>query len=59
MCKKILAGGHSRGKIIVRKLALSCTAKTKYGNFNTNIPRKGISGSQSQFPKAVSETIDR
>ncbi len=26
------------------------TAKTKYQNFETNIPRKGISGSQSQFP---------
>jgi hypothetical protein len=27
-----------------------CTAKTKYRIFETNIPRKGISGSQSQFP---------
>ncbi len=27
-----------------------CTAKTKYRNFETNIPRKGISGSQFQFP---------
>ncbi len=26
------------------------TAKTKYGNFETNIPRKGILGYQSQFP---------
>ncbi len=26
------------------------TAKTKYRNFETNIPRKGIVGSQSQFP---------
>jgi hypothetical protein len=26
------------------------TAKTKYRNFDTYIPRKGISGSQSQFP---------
>jgi hypothetical protein len=26
------------------------TAKTKYRNFETNIPRKGISGSQTQFP---------
>ncbi len=26
------------------------TAKTKYRNLETNIPRKGISGSQSQFP---------
>jgi hypothetical protein len=25
-------------------------AKTKYRNFETNIPRKGISGPQSQFP---------
>jgi hypothetical protein len=28
------------------------TAKTKYRNFETNIPRKGISGSQSQFPQS-------
>jgi hypothetical protein len=28
----------------------ACTAKTKYRNFETNIPRKGISGPQSQFP---------
>jgi hypothetical protein len=28
------------------------TAKTKYRNFETNIPRKGISGSQFQFPKS-------
>jgi hypothetical protein len=27
----------------------SYTAKTKYRNFETNIPRKGISGPQSQF----------
>jgi hypothetical protein len=27
-----------------------CTAKTKCRKFETNIPRKGISGSQSQFP---------
>jgi hypothetical protein len=26
------------------------TAKTKYRNFETNISRKGLSGSQSQFP---------
>jgi hypothetical protein len=53
MYKKILAGGPSRGKIIIRKLrklALSHSAKTKYQNLETNIPRKGISGSQSQFP---------
>ncbi len=25
----------------------ACTAKTKYRNFETNIPRKGISGSRS------------
>jgi hypothetical protein len=31
-------------------LKLSCTAKTKYLNFETNIPRKRISGPQSQFP---------
>jgi hypothetical protein len=31
-------------------LCLLCTAKTKCRNFETNIPRKGISGSQSQFP---------
>ncbi len=29
---------------------VTCTAKTKYRNFESNIPRKGISGSQSQFP---------
>ena len=28
----------------------SYTAKTKYRNFEKNIPRKGISGPQSQFP---------
>jgi hypothetical protein len=27
------------------------TAKTKYRNFETNIPRKGISGSKSKFPR--------
>ncbi len=27
----------------------ACTAKTKYRNFETNIPRKGISGSHSQI----------
>ncbi len=27
-----------------------CTAKTKCRKYETNIPRKGISGSQSQFP---------
>jgi hypothetical protein len=27
-----------------------CTAKTKYRKFQTNIPRKGISGPQSRFP---------
>jgi hypothetical protein len=27
-----------------------CTAKTKCRKFETNIPRKGISGPQSQFP---------
>jgi hypothetical protein len=29
---------------------LPCTAKTKYRNFETNIPRKGISGPQTQYP---------
>ncbi len=29
---------------------MSFTAKTKLGKFETNIPRKGISGPQSQFP---------
>ncbi len=29
---------------------ITCIAKTKYRNFETNIPRKGILGSQSQFP---------
>ncbi len=28
----------------------ACSAKTKCRKFETNIPRKGISGSQSQFP---------
>jgi hypothetical protein len=32
----------------------ACTAKTKYRNFETNIPRKGISGTQSQFPHDAS-----
>ncbi len=32
------------------KFAFVYTAKTKYRNFEANIPRKGISGSQSQFP---------
>ncbi len=32
------------------QVLLAFTAKTKYQNFETNIPRKGISGSQSQFP---------
>ncbi len=32
------------------RVQLIYTAKTKYRNFETNIPRKGISGSQSQFP---------
>jgi hypothetical protein len=27
-----------------------CTAKTKYRNFETNIPRKGIARTQSPFP---------
>jgi hypothetical protein len=30
--------------------ALLCTAKIKYRDFETNIPRKGLSGSQSQYP---------
>ncbi len=29
---------------------MSYTAKTKCRKFETNIPRKGISGPQSQFP---------
>jgi hypothetical protein len=36
-------------KILLQCSILSFTAKTKYQNFETNIPRKGISGSQSQF----------
>ncbi len=31
-------------------LICNIMAKTKYRNFETNIPRKGISGPQSQFP---------
>jgi hypothetical protein len=35
------------------------TAKTKCGKFETNIPRKGISGPQSQFPHScVCERIE-
>jgi hypothetical protein len=33
-----------------RRFYFRRTAKTKYRNFKTNIPSKGISGSQSQFP---------
>jgi hypothetical protein len=33
------------------------TAKTKCRKFETNIPRKGISGPQSQFPHSVCERI--
>jgi hypothetical protein len=42
----IRIGGNSND---CRK-SLIYTPKTKYRNFETNIPRKGISGSQSQFP---------
>jgi hypothetical protein len=37
---------HS-SQVLVHKL---CTAKKKCRKFETNIPRKGISGPQSQFP---------
>jgi hypothetical protein len=36
-------------KCVLFKTVKYCTAKTKYRNVETNIPRKGISGSQSQF----------
>jgi hypothetical protein len=38
------------GKSINFFYSVDCTAKTKCQKFETNIPRKGISGSQSQFP---------
>ncbi len=43
----MLAGLFSLTALVVVWL---CTAKTKYQNFETNIPRKGILGPQSQFP---------
>ncbi len=36
-------------RLWVGAFRMTCTAKTKYRNFETNNPRKGISGSQSQF----------
>ncbi len=42
--------------VFIHKLAsagvLGYTAKTKCRKYETNIPRKGISGPQSQFPHA-------
>jgi hypothetical protein len=35
---------------VITSIAWHHTAMTKYQNFETNIPRKRISGSQSQFP---------
>jgi hypothetical protein len=42
---------YTGAQINFRDLTLSyvCTAKTKYRKFETNIPRKGISGPQFQF----------
>jgi hypothetical protein len=53
-----LPTGHSCCSTTSERSPFSCsydnpyayTAKKKYRNFETNIPRKGISGSQSQFP---------
>jgi hypothetical protein len=36
--------------VLLCLLTAACNAKTKYRNFETNIPRNGISGFQSQFP---------
>jgi hypothetical protein len=36
---------------------LPCTAKKKYRHFETNNPRKGISGSQSQFQHHVCVSV--
>jgi hypothetical protein len=44
----ILQSIMHRSVFIVLDFFLHC--KTKYRNFKTNIPRKGISGYQSQFP---------
>jgi len=41
---------HRRKRPIQRQPLLVHTAKTKCRKFDTNIPRKGISGPQSQFP---------
>jgi hypothetical protein len=41
---------HMWSNVIKSGVRINCTAKTKYQNFETNIPRKGISGSKSKFP---------
>ncbi len=47
----VLRGSYVHiSKISYRDSSLSCTSKTKYQNFETNIPKKGILGPQSQFP---------
>ncbi len=48
--RDILPGSLRRQRILILSTALNHTAKTKCRKFETNITRKGISGSQSQFP---------
>jgi hypothetical protein len=43
-------GGFAMDKLCRREDMVGCTAKTKCRKFETNIPRKGILGPQSQFP---------
>jgi hypothetical protein len=44
-------GRKSTGRLLnLLSLRQICTAKTKCQKFETNIPRKGISGPESQFP---------
>jgi hypothetical protein len=43
-------GGGGGGVLFHPPHTFLHTAKTKYRNFESNSPRKGISGSQSQFP---------
>jgi hypothetical protein len=41
---------------LLPKIQVLNTAKTKCRKLETNIPRKGISGPQSQFPHSCSKT---
>jgi hypothetical protein len=43
-------GGHKGARFPTRQHIKSCTAKEKCRKLEANIPRKGISGPQSQFP---------